>query len=117
MPFAESVRPVLTTLHALLSEVINMGKFTEEDINRILNLRGSDGKLIDVFDLHGVIFIGNTQPNKKGKEEWDLTKTYKRHSEHSLGISIEDFEDCNTEDEVSDTFSELLSEVIQKRLS
>jgi len=93
-----------------------MGKFTEEDINRILNLKGSDGKLIDVFDLHGVIFIGNTQPNEKGKHEWDLTKTYKRHSEHSIAMDIDDFEECETEEELQDTFAERLQEAIQEKL-
>lgn len=94
-----------------------MGKFTEEDINRILNLRGSDGKLIDVFDLHGVIFIGNTQPNERGKEEWDLTKTYTRHSEHSIAMNIDDFEDCETEDDVRETFDERLEEAIHEKLA
>jgi len=91
-------------------------KFSEEDINRILNLRGADGKLIDVFDLHGVIFIGNTQANEKGKEEWDLTKTYKLHSEHSIAFSIDDFEDCETEEDVEETFAELLAEFIENKL-
>jgi len=94
-----------------------MGKYSEEDINRILNLRGSDGKLIDVFDLHGVIFIGNTQPDEQtGKVMWDLTKTYKRHSEHSIAMDIDDFEDCETEEEVEDTFAERLEEAIQEKL-
>lgn len=97
--------------------------YSEEDINRILNLRGSDGKLIDVFNLHGVIFIGNTQAVpvvehgiRRTKEEWDLTKTYKRHSEHSIGMDIADFEDCETEEEVKDTFAERLQEAIQEKL-
>jgi len=63
----------------------------EENINRILNLKGADGKLIDVFDLHGVLFIGNTQANEEGKHEWDVTKTYIRHSEHSIAMNIDDF--------------------------
>jgi len=93
-----------------------MGKFTEEDINQILNLRGADGKLIDVFDLHGVIFIGNTQPNERGKEEWDLTKTYKRHSEHSIAMDIKDFEDCVNEEHVKEVFAECLQEAIREKL-
>lgn len=90
--------------------------FGEDDINRILNLRGADGKCIDVFDLHGVIFIGNTQPNEKGKEQWDLTKTYKLHSEHSIAMDIDDFEDCETIEQVQDTFAERLEEAIKKKL-
>jgi hypothetical protein len=100
-----------------------MGKFTEEDINRILNLKGANGKLINVFDLHGVIFIGNTQTHhvveggiQKPKETWDLTKTYKRHSEHSIAMDINDFEFCETEEEVQDTFAEALQVAIESKL-
>ena len=93
-----------------------MGNFSEGDINRILNLRGMDGKLIDVFDLHGVLFIGNTQQNERGKQEWNLNKTYTRYSEHSIAMGITDFEDCETEEEVQDTFAELLEEAVKNKL-
>jgi len=89
----------------------------EEDVNRILNLRGNDGKLIDVFDLHGVLFIGNTQPDEQtGKEMWDLDKTYKRYSEHSIAFSIDDFEDCETEEDVEETFAKCLEEYVTNKL-
>lgn len=93
-----------------------MGKFSEEAINRILNLRGVDGKLIDIFDLYGVIFIGNTQPNEKDKHEWDLTKTYKLFSEHSIAMNIDDFEECETEEQVQDSFAEWLRDIIKEKL-
>jgi len=50
-------------------------KYTEEEINKILNLRGANGELIDIFRLHGVIFFGNS---KKGV--WDLGEAYVRFS-------------------------------------
>lgn len=100
-----------------------MGKYTEEEINNIINLKGSDGKQIDIFDLHGLLFIGNVghvELLKDGKVKktvgWDLTKTYTRFSEHSLGISIDDFELCETEDEVEDTFTETLEDAVKNNL-
>jgi len=94
-----------------------MGKFSEDDINRILNFRGANGKLIDIFDLHGVLFIGNTEPDEQtGKEMWNLDKTYTRYSEHSIAFGIDDFEDCETEEEVQDTFAELLEEFVKNKL-
>lgn len=100
-----------------------MGKFTEEDINRILNLKSADDKLIDVFDLHGILFIGNCRQvtileHGKLKEVhgWDLTKTHQRYSEHSIAMGIDDFELCETEDDVRDTFAECLAEAVKERL-
>lgn len=90
--------------------------YTEEEVNNILNLRGHDGKLIDVFNLYGLIYVGNTQLNERHRQEWDLTKTFTKFSEHSLGMSIEDFEDCKTEDEVTDTFWSNLRDLVRDRL-
>ena len=46
-----------------------MAKFTQEQINDIIDLRGKDGRQIDIFELHGVLFVGNTENGV-----WDLTK-------------------------------------------
>ena len=88
-----------------------MDKFTQEQINNIIGLRGYDGRQIDIFKLHGVLFIGNTEDG-----EWDLNKNYMKMSEHGIPISLDDFEDCETEDEVRDVFSEELEEVIIDKL-
>ena len=86
-------------------------KYTKEQINDILHLIGANGKPIDIFDLHGVMFIGNSQGRI-----WDISETYIRNAEHSLPIFIEDFEFCETEDEVRDQFHLSLREIVLERL-
>ena len=88
-----------------------MAKFILEQINNIIGLRGHDGIQIDIFKLHGVLFIGNEECGA-----WDLNKNYLRLSEHSIPISLDDFEYCETEDEVRDTFSETLKNAIIDKL-
>lgn len=88
-----------------------MAKFTYEQINDIIDLRGRDGRQIDIFNLHGVLFIGNIEDRT-----WDLSKKYTRLSEHNIPISMDDFEDCDTEDEVRDTFGAELKDAITDKL-
>lgn len=86
-------------------------KYTDEEINKIVNLKGKNGKLIDIFDLHGLLFVGNVENGM-----WDLSKTYTRYSEHSLTFIPEDFEDCETEEEVHERFVERLEESVTEQL-
>jgi len=86
-------------------------KFSEQEINKIINLKGADGKLIDIFDLHGILFVGNSENGT-----WNLDKTYIRFSEHSLGIPLEEFEDCETEEDVDEQFSMALRRIILEKL-
>lgn len=88
-----------------------MAKFTQEQINDISDLRGRDGRQIDIFKLHGVLFIGNIEDGT-----WDLGKKYTRLSGHNIPISMDDFEDCETEDDVRNTFGEELKDVIIDKL-
>ena len=88
-----------------------MVKFTREQINNIIDFRGNDGGQIDIFELHGVLFVGNIDDGK-----WDLNKNYMKLSEHSVPILLGDFDDCETEDEVRDTFSGELKEAIIDKL-
>ena len=88
-----------------------MAKFTQEQINNIIDFRGHDGRQIDIFKLYGILFIGNTEDG-----EWDLNKNFMKMSEHGIPISLDDFEDCGTEDEVRDTFSAELEEAIIDKL-
>jgi len=88
-----------------------MEKFTQEQINDIIDLRGKDGRQIDIFNLHGVLFIGNTEDGV-----WDLNKKYIRLSEHNIPIILDDFEDCETEDDVRNTFGEELNDMIIDKL-
>lgn len=88
-----------------------MTKFTREQINDIVGLKGNDGRQIDIFELHGVLFLGNSEGG-----EWDLSKNYTKFSEHNVPISMNDFEDCETEDDVIDAFGSVLEEMIVDKL-
>lgn len=79
----------------------------KKEINNIINLIGNNGEQIDIFNLHGLIFIGNVKD-----KVWDITQRYVRLSEHSISISIEDFEGYETDKEIQERFSELLEETI-----
>ena len=86
-------------------------KYTEEDINRIIGLKGFNGEPIDIFRLHGVLFVGNSEGG-----EWDLSKRYVRYSEHSIGLSIEDFAYCETEEDVNEQWHESFKQTVAERL-
>ena len=88
-------------------------KYTEEDINKIIGLKGANGKLIDIFDLHGLLFVGNTKDGM-----WDLTTDgrYTRYSEHSIGLHISEFEDCETEEDVKEVFGKSLERRVIEEL-
>ncbi|GAI08187.1 unnamed protein product [marine sediment metagenome] len=85
--------------------------WTEEQINVIVGERLKSWWLLDIFNLYGVLHIGNTI-----KGQWDLKKKFMKLSEGRLSISLEDFEDCKDEEEVRDTFSELLEERVKAKL-
>lgn len=85
--------------------------FTKEDINNIIGLTDDDGRQIDIFNLYGILHVGNTENG-----EWDLNKRFVLLSEHTLPITIEDFEDCETERRIEERFSELLEEAINEKL-
>lgn len=98
-------------------------KYTKEQINQIVNFHDATGKLVDVFDLHGILYLGNTKTvhvTEKGvlrnAQVWDITETHFKASEHSLPISIEDFEFCETDEEVQETFAGLLSKAVAENL-
>ena len=87
--------------------------YTKEEVNKILDLKGANGEGIDVFSLHGVIFIGNSKDG-----QWDLTVDgrYCRFSEHSICLSISDFDNCEDEDEVNEAFFDALKRTVVDRL-
>lgn len=88
-----------------------MTKFTREQINDIINLKGNDGRQIDIFELYGVLFLGNSENRK-----WDLNKNFIKLSEHNIPIYMDDFEDCETEDDVCNAFSDELKGMTVDRL-
>jgi hypothetical protein len=101
-----------------------MPKFTEDDINRILNKKHDDDTSMDVFNLHFVLCVGNTKTARKWDKylkqmidvsEWDVVR-YAKWAEHSLPISIEDFDECETEEDVFDVFSDVYRNVLREEL-
>jgi len=88
-----------------------MKRWTEKEINEIIRLKDRHDEPIDIFRLHGVLFVGNTETG-----EWDLSKNYVMFSEHSIGFSIADFESCETEADVFEVFNEELNRHVSRRL-
>lgn len=93
-------------------------EWTEEEINKIIDLKGTDGKLINIFDLYGVLFVGTCQRNPvTGKSEWNIRETFQKFSSASIGFDIEDFACCEDEQDVKEVFSELLKERVKEELA
>ena len=88
-------------------------KYSKEEINKILGLKGANGELIDVFSLHGLLFIGNS---KDGYWDTTITGRYCRFSEHSLFVNYKDFDWCKTEEDINDQFYECFREIVKERL-
>ena len=86
-------------------------KYTKEAINNIVNLKGHNGEQIDIFRLYGILFLGNSESG-----EWDISKTFTNFSHHSVPISLEEFEYCETEEDVNEQFWESLRESINEKL-
>jgi hypothetical protein len=83
-----------------------MQKYTEADINRILNLRGWIGAQIDVFDLEASLTIGiSSDPDR-----WEITQH--TFSSKPVKITLKDFEDCTNEDEVKAAYRKALKRAI-----
>jgi len=89
--------------------------WTEEQINGILRLKGADGELINVFDLYGVLHVGNAIKGHWATY-WNLNKSFKNYGEGHLAISLEDFEHCEDEDDVRLTFKDCLEERVKAKL-
>jgi len=86
-------------------------RYTEEQINKIIGWKGRDGKPIDNFNLHGVVFMGNVQDG-----EWDISKTYTMYSEHSVPIHYGAFEVCESEEDVRGVFAEEFERSVNEKL-
>lgn len=77
--------------------------FSKEEINRIINLKDSIGKPIDVFDIKCHLMLTDRNPE---------TGFCDMVSEN-VNMEESDFEDCTTEEEVKDTFNERIWEYIK----
>ena len=88
-----------------------MMEWTEEQINGIIALKGDNGESIDIFRLYGILFVGNTQEGL-----WDISKRFTGFVQHSVPIHLEDFEGCESEDDVHEVFNEEFRRSVMERL-
>ncbi len=77
-------------------------------INVLLNLRMPNGKTIDIFKLHGVLYVGNCEDG-----EWNLRENHMQFAASHLPIHISEFDWCfeygdDLEINIKERFSELL---------
>ncbi len=98
------------TINSLNNRGDSVMPYTEADINRILNLKGWLNSNIDVFQLYGVLTIGVSSNPKSMSDEWEIQQ--RTYSENKLPITLKDFEDCKTEDEVRATFNKALKRAV-----
>jgi regulation of enolase protein 1 (concanavalin A-like superfamily) len=83
-----------------------MAKYTKEQINDVLGLKGWLNTQIDVFNLYAVLTIGVSNNFK----EWEVTQ--KTYSEKALDIKLEDFADCNSKADVKKRFRQVMQKAI-----
>lgn len=84
--------------------------YTADEINAILDLKGWLNSKIDVFNLYGVLTVGVSSKPQSGCDEWEIQQ--RTYSENRLPITLEDFEKCDTSDEVRTTFNKVLKRVV-----
>ncbi len=83
-----------------------MAKYTKEQINDILDLKGWIGTQIDIFNLYAVLTIGVS--NNPG--EWEVKQ--RTFSEKPLSIKLEDFDDCISKAAVKRRFNEVMQKAV-----
>ena len=80
-------------------------KFTKEEISEIVGLKDGRGQLLNIFDLHGKLFLAEHGSSR-----------YVMYNSHSLPIIYSDFEWCQTEDNVMGQFLVSLREAVNGKL-
>lgn len=80
-------------------------KFSKEEISKIVNLKDTRGQLLNIFDLHGKLFLAEHGSSR-----------IVQYSSHSLPIFLSDFEWCETKRDVKDQFSESLLTAVEGKL-
>jgi hypothetical protein len=87
-----------------------MAKYTKEQINDILALKGWLDSQIDVFNLYAVLTIGVTNNTRGPGDSWEVTQ--KTYSEKALDIKLEDFADCTSKAAVKRRFKEVMAKAV-----
>jgi len=80
-------------------------KFSKEEISKIVNLKDARGQLLNVFDLHGKLFLAEHGSSR-----------IVQYSSHSLPIFFSDFEWCQTKNNVMGQFLVSLREAVNGKL-
>ncbi len=87
-----------------------MAKYTEQQINDILNLTGWLNSRIDCFKLYAVLTIGVTNNTRGPGDSWEITQ--KTYSEKALEIKLEDFADCTSKNAVKKRFKQVMQKAV-----
>ena len=80
--------------------------YTKEEINKIVNVKDTLGNPIDIFDLKFAVLI-TTGHNNTG---------WSKIFGENISFGIDDFEDCDTEESVIDTYQEQLFDNIKESM-
>ena len=80
--------------------------YTKEDIANIIALKDSNGIEIDIWNLGGILYLDDGCPSHSNC----------KYSAHSLFINYEDFEYCETEEEVLNQWKESLKTIVLEKL-
>jgi hypothetical protein len=91
-----------------------MSKYTKEEINDILGLKGWLNSQIDVFNLYGVLTIGVTNAARGPGDSWEITQ--KTYSEKALDITLEDFKDCTSKAAVKKRFRQVMQKAVSNAM-
>lgn len=87
-----------------------MAKYTKEQINNILGLKGWIDTQIDAFNLYAVLTIGVTNNTQGPGDSWEIAQ--KTYSEKALDIKLEDFASCTSKADVKKRFNEVMKKAV-----
>lgn len=87
-----------------------MAKYTKEQINDILGLKGWLDSKIDVFNLYAVLTIGITNNTRGPDDSWEVTQ--KTYSEKALDIKLEEFAEYTSKTAVKKRFNEVMQKAV-----
>lgn len=81
-------------------------QYTEQEINQIINLKGTNDQTINLFNMHGALYIGD-----KATED-----NYTQYSEHTISLNIDDFSNVYTPEDIKERFTECIKEVVCEKI-
>lgn len=82
-------------------------------VNNAIKMESYNNQQMDVFNLHGKISICEIHD---GVHDYTSTGTHTYYSMKALGFEVDEFFDCESPEEIKDTFNELLTNLIKEKL-